>query len=146
MHCYCLVDGACPNNGRYTAEAFGSYAIYLTDEEVAVEDLINLTPLHHEEMFQIPLNGKRATNNAAEAMALLTLIMELKRRHLLGPQVKVFVYMDSQLTINHFYGLYRLRDQSLKQIHTLIKKELNGFRFTLDWISGDKMKGTIIGH
>lgn len=146
MHYCCLVDGACSNNGRFDAYAEGSYAIYTSDEALHPSALNERTPLVHNSRFSIPLSGRRSTNNAAEAMSLLNLVMELNRLNAFQPENVVTIYTDSELTINHFYGIYRLRDQTLKQIHSSIKRELAGNTVVLDWISGDVMKETIIGH
>lgn len=141
----CLVDGACSNNGKYEAEASGSFAIYETSYEVPADRLWDYTPIVHNKRFSIPLTGRQSTNNAAEAVALLTLIMELDRLGALGRH-EILVYSDSQLTINQFYGVYRINNQALKKIHGQIKNALKGRTIKLAWISGETMKSTIINH
>lgn len=128
------------------AKAEGSYAIYVSSETLTLEELHQREPAVHNSRFSLPLTGKRSTNNAAEAMSLLNLVMDLNRIHAFGPDSEVLVHMDSNLTINHFYGLYQLKDQTLRSIHSQIKKALGPNVITLKWIPGEVMKKTIIGH
>ena len=149
-HWYCYVDGACSNNGRLNAEASGSYAIYKCGQGVTMGHgfLARQTPFMHNSRFDLPLVGKRPTNNAAEAMSLLMLLQELSRQGAMHVDNKITVFMDSEITINHFYGIYCCKNGLLKQIHSTIRNVMKpcAADFALTWISGVDMKQTIIGH
>lgn len=157
---YCYVDGGCTDNGKYNARAMGSYAVYRMGYgvEVTHEMLKRQTPFLLEHRFTLPFSGQRATNNMAEATSLYMLLMELNRNKILRNNNEIIIYMDSQLTINHFYGINKITKDYLIDIHAKIKGFLdkalatsiveNGEKFTLSlhWISGVLMKETVIQH
>ena len=149
--CYC--DGGCNGNGTNGASAIGSYAIYrwYTEDPKVHPHHVTLNendkPLVHESRIPLAIEG-RHTNNIAEIKALQLLLMRLDHMHILQEQV-VEIYSDSELIINQFYGVFGIKNQYLQKIHMEIKDFLathKPFNLELLWISGDKMKRTIIGH
>ena len=149
-HWYCYADGACSSNGKLDAKASGSYAIYKCggSEEVGHEALMTQTPYLFNSKFDLPFTNKRPTNNAAEVTSLLMLLQELNRLGAMCKGNKITVYMDSEITINHFYGIYRCKNGLLKAMHENISKVMAKCEaeFALMWVSGELMKQTIIGH
>ncbi|MBI3317995.1 MAG: ribonuclease HI family protein [Candidatus Omnitrophica bacterium] len=64
-----------------------------------------------------------ATNNVAESMALIVALQEslkLSRR-------KVKVLTDSELLSRQVTGVYRVKDQTLRWLHVLIRQLVKGF-------------------
>jgi ribonuclease HI len=146
---YCYVDGACSNNGKVDAVAEGSYAIYVAEGDMTHEMLSKMTPTKFEHRTRFALNNVRPTNNVAEAMAVLSLLTELKRLKAFDEGARVVIYCDSELTVNQLAGLYKIKNKTLKDIHAKIKTLLADQYTTnirLEWISGDFMKQTILNH
>lgn len=155
---YCYSDGFCEDNGKASAVAGGSYAIYSIDgdKEPSHEELSLLTPIHHEERFLLNTCGTKPTNNVAEAQALLQLTTHLISQGLLAPENKVVVFMDSQLIMYQVLGAYKVKDQKIKQVlknlYTVFKKWETKHdlkikdHLDLRWIPGTVMKKTVIGH
>lgn len=122
------VDGGCPGNGRpYAFPMFGSYIIYNKQGDVVEENI--KFDIHHP---------KRWTNNLAEVMALESLLTRVNN----SGYHPIDVYMDSQLIVNQFNGVYRVKDASLKKVFNRMPKVSN---LNLFWVSGDRMK-EILGH
>ena len=129
-HFVSFVDGGCPGNGRPEAvEMFGSYKIFYEN----VENLIA------HETFTITHKNK-TTNNIAEAQSLHFLLKAIHGRQYLPNQI----YMDSQLIVNQYKGIYRIKNHQLKEIFKAIEKYKHP-EISISWISGDEMKG-ILGH
>ena len=61
----------------------------------------------------------------------------------------VVIYMDSQLTINQYTGLWKVKDRILKEIHREFKYYLDQHdlsrSFSLGWIPNELMK-EVLGH
>ena len=171
---YCAyVDGGCPNNGRQAQSMFGSYLVY----DVTGKGFSHDTPGIHEELKahhpifsnlnfdltvkvlgDVPADSKpkKVTNNSAEALSLLCLLMELDSQGVLSPNNKVIIFMDSELTMYQVMGIYKVKQPHLKVIHANIRKLFNKLKkkygdgmkeiIGFHWISGDQMKETAIGH
>jgi ribonuclease HI len=163
MNYLIYADGACQGNGNSDAEAQGSFAVYrLADGPVVVNDelherLASARPLHHDARFAVlPAGNGRGTNNMAEATALYTALAWACDNNLLEPGNEVHVCMDSQLILSQFMGVYRTREQHLRQVYTRtydmlarqsakvgcdVEKLIH-----LHWITGKVMKASVIAH
>jgi ribonuclease HI len=65
----------------------------------------------------------RATNNVAEYRALL---MGIERAHALGAR-EVELVGDSELVVRQVRGEYRVKDQSLRDLHRRVREALDRF-------------------
>ena len=65
----------------------------------------------------------QTTNNVAETCALLVALQEAAR---LGYR-QVSVFTDSELLQRQATGVYRIKDQQLQLLHTLIQRLMKGF-------------------
>ena len=163
------MDGGCPNNGRQASTMFGSYVVY----EITGRFIDAKSPEIHEQLSHIPVfseairfdltsaiseqdKPQKNTNNSAEALSLFCLLSELHNKKLMVPGNEITIFMDSELTINQVLKLYQIKQPHLKAIHRNIDALLDKFNkkykinFTnvihFEWISGDVMKQTRIGH
>ena len=154
-------DGGCHGNGKRDARALGSFAVYKLGNEPVNEALhIKLTyeqPLCHEAEFSvIPVGNGRATNNMAEAQTLRAALTWAINNNLLQNENEIHICMDSQLILSQFLGVYRCREQHLRQvyqsIYALLKKQSEAVGtdveklIHLHWIPGTTMKSSVIGH
>jgi len=76
------------------------------------------------------------TNNEAEYLALL---LGLKEACKLGIK-DLYIYIDSQLVVNHLKGIYKLRAKHLKPLYEKTKQALSRFSYQISHISRDKNK------
>ena len=122
------VDGGCPGNGWPEAVImFGSYIIYDAEQNEI------------ERNIEFDLNHpKKCTNNMAETLSLEALLMRVNNWN----YQPISIYMDSQLVVNQFNGVYRVKDRYLKRVLDRMPKPSG---VSLSWISGNEMK-RILGH
>lgn len=82
-----------------------------------------------EILFQVSEKIGNATNNIAEWTSLLRLIQELIKRNILDIQI----YMDSELVVKQFSGIYKTKNPELQKIKEQVlnlKKNLNHVQVT----------------
>ena len=82
-----------------------------------------------EILFQISEKIGFATNNVAEWSSLLRLFQELISRKI----VNVLVYMDSELVVKQFSGLYKTKNSELQKLKEQVldlKKNLENIQLT----------------
>lgn len=152
-------DGSCENNGRQDASMEGSFAAFeLADEDTVVhEDLLGRVPIVHESRRRLlPFEGGQPTNNMAEALSLHMAVAFACTRKLLAPGNRVLLFMDSELILKQFTGLYKTKNSLLRKIYRSIYDMLarhsqgigdNALKYLkVDWVSGDIMKRSVIGH
>jgi ribonuclease HI len=167
------VDGGCPNNGKKAKTMYGSYVVYdITDMETHPSDpeihseLLNAAPVFENLKFDLMARMygdnhagyavKKVTNNTAEAMSLLLLLTDLNAKQMLVPNTEIHIFMDSDLIMHQVTGIYKIKQQHLKNIHNNIRKILQqahtryGERVSelinFIKISGDTMKASRIAH
>lgn len=161
MNYYIYADGGCKNNGKHgKAEPFCSFAVYRcsrTPEGAELHrQLKSLKPVHHASRLALHCADHVPTNNQAEANALAMAIAWCVNEKLVSPVNDIHIFMDSELVLNQFLGLYRTRHRHLRDVYSGIYTMLgnhskkHGFDaekcFHLKWIPGETMKQTIIGH
>ena len=135
---YC--DGACSREGV----GEGSFAVYkwYPDPELIV----------HEKRFSVaPPWPMAMTNNIAEARTLQTAIVWMLKNGVLRPGNFARLRMDSQTVICQLTGVYQTKAAHLRVIYQEIYEILKQGKVTpemlqITWISGDEMKGSVIGH
>jgi ribonuclease HI len=172
---YCAyVDGGCPSNGKNANMMFGSFIIYdLKDCSLNINDqnfhaalTFEQEPIIKKLRFNLTVSqcipkeveyaAKKITNNTAETLSFLCLLIELKNNLILHKDNFVTVFMDSELVIKQVTGLYGVKQPHLKRIHQYISKLISEIKMQfkcditdlmhLQWISGEVMKQTVIGH
>ncbi len=127
------VDGGLPGNGQAHNgnQMFGSFLVkHRETGDIKVK----------KSRFPIYNQGSNSTNNLAEWRALLALVTELKALNIID-NTKIF--MDSQLVINQYKGIYRINKPHLKQVAQNVKALCQSL--DLNWIPGTEMK-LILGH
>lgn len=151
-------DGACSNNGRQNAKIEGSFAVYdLAGIEINHAKLIGKEPIYFaSRMTLLVPKGGRPTNNLAEALTLHAAIAWLCANSILAKSNDVTICMDSQMVLYQMSGLYKTRNGPMREvyqrIHGLLAQQGKkaGCRMEdilhLDWIPGELMKSTVIGH
>jgi len=156
------VDGGCPGNGHHACSMFGSFVVYDTTHhivDVTHEGLREMEPLMENLRFDVSMRvpsdmftGRKVTNNAAEALSIACLLIELREAKMLTPNNMVTVYSDSKLVINQLLGMYKVNHQHLRQIykyiHTIMRpKKYNPWKaLCIEWIPGETMKESRLGH
>lgn len=68
-----------------------------------------------------------ATNNVAEYRALIEAINEAKNLK----ARKLMVYSDSELLVNQVLGIYRIKDQNLKELLTSVRGMISDMDFQI---------------
>lgn len=156
-------DGACSNNGRSDAKIEGSFAVYSVPGEQGKSlftdhaSLIGKDPMYFASRITLLVpKGGRPTNNLAEALTLHAAIAWLCGNDILAMPNDVTICMDSQMVLYQMSGLYKTRNGPMREvyqrIHGLLARQgkKSGCRMEeilhLDWIPGELMKSTIIGH
>lgn len=156
-------DGACSNNGRSNAKIEGSFAVYAVESQdlsgqfTDHASLIGKEPLYFASRITLLIpKGGRPTNNLAEALTLHAAIAWLCGNDILAKHNDVTICMDSQMVLYQMSGLYKTRNGPMREvyqrIHDLLRKQGKkaGCRMEeilhLDWIPGELMKSTVIGH
>lgn len=153
-------DGACSNNGRQNAKIEGSFAVYeVTDNSQSFDhaSLVGKDPFYFAPRITLLVpEGGRPTNNLAEALTLHTAITWLCGSGILSKPNDVTIYMDSQMVLYQMSGLYKTKNGSIREvyqrIHGLLAQQGKkaGCKMEdilhLDWIPGELMKSTVIGH
>ena len=134
------VDGGCFGNGKHTNvdSMYGSYRIYEKDTgRMLIEKL------------RFSLSGtNNITNNCAEWTSLFMLVCELKLSGFLDqPDTTINIFMDSELVVKQYSGVYRIKKPHLKEIFKAVKKltDAGAATVNLTWISGEDMKKEL-GH
>jgi len=69
------------------------------------------------------LNIGYSTNNQAEYKALIAALKAVKK-HLHKEVEKIVVYSDSKLMVSQINGLYKVKNQLIKELFLEVKKEL----------------------
>lgn len=133
------VDGGLPGNGtRHNGNAmFGSYHLYDQAKQLVLKD----------ERFRIPTTGSNSTNNLAEWKSLQALLINLSKIGLLKNK-PVTIYMDSELVIKQFTGVYNINKPHLRKVYLEVKDLLGNYpenKVSLKWIPGTEMK-KVLGH
>lgn len=79
----------------------------------------------------------QATNNVAEYLALLIALQEAVKVRVRDIQI----YSDSELLVRQVQGIYRVKDDKLKQLYSLFENLREYFRsFTIEYIDREKNK------
>lgn len=155
-------DGACSNNGRMNAEIEGSFAVYRLSpqlEKITNEvhsALFGETPLYHANRISLVApKGAHPTNNLAEALTLHAALAWICANNLLMKGNSVTVFMDSQVVLFQMTGMYRAKNH-MRAIYQRIYQMLGNHAgktgcpvedvLKFDWIPGDLMKASVIGH
>jgi len=71
--------------------------------------------------FSVVKELGNGTNNKAEYLAIIYGLIYVKH---LRPKEKVFIYSDSNLVVNQLKGYYKVKSDSIKQLHQKAKKLL----------------------
>lgn len=159
MYYLVYADGACENNGRTDACIEGSFAVYEFEEEQVIDhsSLFGKPPLYHAQRHRlVPFEGKVPTNNMAEALTLHMALSWACENNVLRPDNLVHIFMDSELVLRQFTGSYVTRNATLFRIYRKIYDMLADYSrkigdnvekfIRLDWVSGEIMKKSVIGH
>lgn len=78
-----------------------------------------------------------ATNNVAEYIALIIALQEAVKAKVRD----IMVYSDSELLVRQVKGIYRVRDNKLKQLYTLFDNLKSYFKyFLIEYIEREKNK------
>jgi ribonuclease HI len=109
---YLYVDGASKGNPGVSGAG-----IYITSSEKSYS-------------FSFYLGSK--TNNQAEYLALILGLIKLKR--IMNPCDKVIIRSDSQLMVRQIQGLYKVKNNDLKQLYQKVISELSGLDYTLEHV------------
>lgn len=161
----CFVDGGCLKNGTSEAEGYGSYKIYdlsptvlngiVPDNLAALIEMDQLEEVMINSRFPLTQQGKRMTNNIAEACSMQMLFAYLLNSKKISKDHYIVIFSDSQLILNQLQGIYRVNNAWLsdiyKNIHRMIQNFERKFRervwgvVQMHHISGDDMK-RILGH
>ncbi len=151
-------DGACPGNGKADARMEGSFAVYKigAGEPDHAALALERPKWFFPRLSFLPAPGQRSTNNVAEACTLRQTMLWALKEGLFTEDNHLTICMDSQLVIYQFSGLYKTKSQQIREIYQSIyrafkeHKEQTGIDpeklFTLEWISGETMKASVIGH
>lgn len=156
------VDGGCPGNGRSADQMFGSYLVYdvtgIPPDKIDHDDLWEQEPFVENLRFTIAKmpDIPKVTNNVAEILSLYLLLTELLKRNIASPDDQIIIYCDSELVVNQMIGAYKVKHQHLRKAYKLITRLFDQYSekhgasmwdvVTLQWISGQTMKETRIGH
>ena len=119
-----FVDGACPNNGANTGEAYGSWC--------KVEDGI----ITEHETFPLP---SASTNNEAEYLALIHLLTELYCR----PKQDSVIYCDSRLIVEQTNLAWKVKEERLRVLRDKARSLLNSY--VLRWTPREEVE-RYLGH
>jgi len=112
-------DGAChPNPGSMSA----SYALYHNDELLS-------------SMLDVPIG--EGTSNLAEYLALI-LGLEVAKVWL-STELRLNVYVDSELLVKQLMGEYQVRNPRLRQVYGKVSEILEERAWRATWISRDEM-------
>lgn len=107
------IDGASKNN-----PGVAGVGIYITKDGVPVE----------KQGFFVGIK----TNNQAEYLALILGLLYLK------PYVKsedlVLIQSDSELMVKHLKGFYKIKNEGLQQLYTVVVKLLSQFHYDVGHI------------
>lgn len=143
MRYCCFVDGG---YSPLNETGYGSYAIYITNNGGEFD--FSKPPFLFVNRCSLVCGGAKLTNNLAEVATLYLAISDLERLGAFDSRNCIEVFMDSELTIKHFYGEYRCKNTELRRYQQMIKTLLQKCRaqFALKWISGKDMKKTVLKH
>ena len=119
-----FVDGACPNNGANTGQAYGSWC--------KVEDGV----ITEHETFPLP---SASTNNEAEYQALIHLLTELYCR----PKQDSVIYCDSRLIVEQTNLAWKVKEERLRVLRDKARSLLNGY--VLRWTPREEVE-RYLGH
>ena len=160
-----FVDGGCLKNGTSEAEGYGSYKIYdiaptvlggiVPDNLAELIEQDQLVEVMSNVRFPLTQQGKRMTNNIAEACSMQMLLAYLLNSKKISQDYYVVVFSDSQLILNQLRGIYRVNNAWLSDIYKNINRMIQNFErkfgervwgvVQMHHISGDDMK-KILGH
>lgn len=118
------VDGACPNNGKGTGEAYGSWC--------RVEDGV----ITDHDTFPLPT---ARTNNEAEYQSLLVLLDR-------GCERDSVIRSDSKLIVEQSNGRWKIKERHLRDYCEQVKRLLNSNgKHTLEWVPRGEVE-SYLGH
>lgn len=76
--------------------------------------------------------GKGMTNNVAEYQALLTVLDEIKKRHLATEEI--IIKSDSQLLVNQMNGNWKVKSNLIYPLYREAKKQVANYNLKIKWI------------
>lgn len=146
----CHFDGSCnPNPGGVMG-----YGFYILEDGVVihsdskiinertVEMIIKIYLKYNSVLFDDDykfLNEsmfKNGTNNKAEYISLINLLLYLKKNKL--ENKSILICGDSRLVINQVLGTYNINDYNLRILNAVAYKLFKSFKdIKLQWVSGD---------
>lgn len=77
-----------------------------------------------------------ATNNVAEYSGVLLFLKWIESQQNKGfDKTKIVFYMDSELVVNQLNGVYKIKNQTLKQLATNVKKKILENKLDIKFVS-----------
>lgn len=116
-------DAACDNNSKFRFMGLG-VAVFINGE-------------YREDWSISEMYGTNGTNNIAEWAGLELGLLQCKKLIETYKNCRISVYMDSMLVINQMKGIWRLKQEHLKDLHDSCKKllkEIQDSIVRLEWI------------